>query len=110
MTAPIPRLLLPSSATVRVRIADGGMGGRYEEPVVLRHVRFEPEDGAENLSWQLRGGAKGTLFVDAVNTEGAFAIPAGSLVSVDGSPESAVARCEEARSFDRVHHWEVALG
>lgn len=110
MTAPIPRLLLPSSATVKVRIADGGMGGHYEEPVELRHVRFEPEDDAENLSWQLRNGAKGTLFVDAVNTEGAFAIPAGSLVSVDGAPEAAVTSCEELRDFGRVHHWEVHIG
>lgn len=110
MTSPIPRRLLPSNASVRVRIADGGMGGRYEEPVELRHVRFEPQDAAENLSWQLRSGTKGTLFVDAASTEGAFAIPAGSLVSVDGGPEAAVTGCEELRCFGRVHHWEVALG
>lgn len=109
MTAPIPRRLLTSSCTVQVP-AEGKMGGVYAEPVEMRGVRFEPSDGVRQTAWQLQGGPKGTLFVDAANTEGAFAIPAGSLVCVDGSPPMAATSCEELSDFGRVHHWEVQLG
>ena len=110
MTPPIPRRLLDSDASVRVPVADGGLGGRYADPVELHHVRFEPADAADRSDWQTRGGVRGTLFVDAVNTEGAFAVPVGSLVSVDGSQEAAVTACDELRTMGRVHHWEVTLG
>ena len=46
-----------------------------------------------------------------MSTEGAFAIPAGSLVSVDGSPPVAATSCvPRLDGMGRVHHWEVALG
>ena len=49
--------------------------------------------------------------MDAVSTEGAFAVPAGSLVSVDGSPPVAATSCVPCPDgMGRVHHWEVALG
>lgn len=107
MTAPIPRRALPSSCAVRVPAREGG--GEFGDPVEIRHVRLEAADALRATGYQLRDTATGLLFVDAVSSEGAFAIPAGSLVSVDGGPESCVASCEERRDFGRVHHWEVVL-
>ena len=103
--------MLPSSCTVRVPLDDGGYGGRYGEPREMRRVRLELSDGTRPTEYQLRDGPRGTLFVDAVSTEGAFAVPAGSLVSVDGSVPVAATSCAELRDgLGRVHHWEVALG
>lgn len=111
MTPPIPRRMLPSSCTVREPLDDGGFGGRYGEERAMRFVRFEPSDEVRATEYQLRDGPKGTLFVDARSTEGAFAIPAGSLVSVDGSPPVAATSCAPCPDgMGRVHHWEVALG
>ena len=111
MTPPIPRRMLPSTAEVRVPDASPGLGGRYLDPVTLRHVRLDREDGASHDGYRLSAGALGTLYVDAVSTEGAFAIPRGSLVSVDGGEPAAATSCEELRDgMGRVHHWEVALG
>lgn len=111
MTPPIPRRMLPSSCTVREPLDDGGFGGRYGEERSMRFVRFESSDDVRATEYQLRDGPKGTLFIDSVSTEGAFAVPAGSLVSVDGSPPVAATSCVPCPDgMGRVHHWEVALG
>ena len=111
MTPPIPRRMLPSSCAVREPLDDGGFGGRYGEERKMRFVRFESSDDVRATEYQLRDGPKGTLFVDAVSTVGAFAVTAGSLVSVDGSPPVAATSCVPCQDgMGRVHHWEVALG
>lgn len=111
MTPPIPRRMLPSTAEVRVPDASPGLGGRYMEPTVMRHVRLELDDDVSHDGGALSGGPRGTLFVDARSTDGAFAIPAGSLVSVDGGEPVAATSCAElADGMGRVHHWEVRLG
>lgn len=111
MVAPIPRRMLPSSCTVQVPVSDGGLGGRYGEPRVMRHVRFEESDETRASSYTLRDGPRGTLFVDARSTDGAFPIPSSSLVSVDGSVPVAATSCTPLLDgAGRVHHWEVRLG
>lgn len=106
MTAHIPKRALPSTCMVRVP-KDGG--GEYDEPVAIKHVRFEPKDAIRATDYQLRDTVTGVLIIDSANSDGAFGIPAGSLVSIDGGPESCVSGCTEYSTWSGVHHWEIEL-
>ena len=61
--------------------------------------------------YQLQAPVRGTLYIDPKASTGAFAIPAGSLVSVDGEvSEATVHECSPIKDGrGRVHHWEVVL-
>lgn len=109
MTPPIPRRLLTSTALVRVPDASAAYGGEYEAPREVSRVCVQGSDALRPTDYQLRDAASGVLFIDARNSGGAFAVPAGSLVSVDGGPESCVAECREYAEGGRVHHWELVL-
>ncbi len=103
---PIPRRLLPDSCTVRGRLADGSYGP--ESPIA--RVRFERRQSATpGDAHRSADAGAGTLYVDAVNSVGAFEIEAGSRVEVGGASLLAteVRRYEGANG--RVHHWEVEL-
>jgi hypothetical protein len=108
---PIPMRVLTSS--VRVRIPVDGAGGykEYADPATIGNVRYELASGVRPTSYQLQDGTTGVLFIDALNSVGAFDVPAGSLVSVDGAEaECCVAACRRYEGFGgRVHHWEVEL-
>lgn len=104
---PIPRRLLTSTAVVRVPVE--GYGGAYAEPRTIAHVCWQPEQPVRATATQVGAPCTGTLFVDAVFSEGTFAIPAGSLVSVDGDTECCVQSCAALPSPQNVHHWEVVL-
>lgn len=106
---PIPRRLLTQEATVRIP-KEGGYGGEYQEPTRISCVRFEPCLSVSASAYQLQAPAKGTLFIDATNSEPAMEVPAGSLVSVDGEvSEACVKECCPIREAGRVHHWELVL-
>ena len=107
---PIPRRLLGSTALVRVP-KDGEYGGEFEEPVEIGHVRLQPAHGVRMESYRFTDpNPVGLLFVDAKNSEGAFEIPVGSLVSVDGADWASVRTVAAYPDFYRnVHHWEVEL-
>lgn len=109
MTPPIPRRLLASTARVRVPLPGAAYGGEYGEHREIAGVCLQGADSLRPTDYQLRDTTTGVLFVDAVNSRGAFAVPAGSLVSVDGGPESCVAECREYAEGRRVHHWELVL-
>ena len=99
---PIPRRLLPHSMAVEEPLADGTFGNVHE----LRHVRFERTH--EVVADAHRSDAiTGKVYVDAVMTEGAYEVPAGSRVSIEGASllVAKVRRCEGAGG--RVHHWEL---
>lgn len=104
---PIPRRLLTSKASVRVPVP--GFGGTYAEAREISHVCWQPEQPLRRTDHQAGAPCKGTLFIDAVLSEGAFEIPAGSLVSVDGDTECCVQECAALPSPKNVHHWEVTL-
>lgn len=107
---PIPKRLLPHSVAVEVPKADALMGGEYEEPVRLDGVCVEPVSKVRPTSYQLQDATNAVMYVDAVNTKGAFAIPAGSLVTLsEGEAPSNVSACHALSAFGRVHHWEVEL-
>lgn len=106
----IPKRYLPHTVQVQVPKDSDGFGGQYEEPQTIAHVRVEPLWTLRATQYQLQDGAHGILFVDAVNSEGAFEIPAGSLVTLEGEPSPAnVLACHPFIGADEVHHWEVEL-
>ncbi len=99
---PIPRRMLDKSVTVAEPLADGAYGNERE----LAPVRFVRKH--EVVADAHRADAiTGTVYVDAVMTAGAYEIPAGSRVAIDGVSmlAAAVRRYEGARG--RVHHWEI---
>lgn len=103
---PIPRAALPDTATVRAPAPDGG----FLAPRVICNVRFERAQSVRSDEHRSADAGAGTLFVDAVNSAGAFEVPAGSRVAVGGRSLFArkVRRCEDL--FGRVHHWEIEVG
>lgn len=102
---PIPRAALPDTMTVRVPLPDGG----FEEPEIIVGVRFERTQSVSDDDHRSADAGAGTVFVDAVNSIGAFDIPAGSRVAVGGRSMfvAEVHRCEDL--FGRVHHWEIKV-
>lgn len=103
---PIPRTALPDTMTVRVPLVDGA----FEEPEIVVGVRFERTQSVSDDVHRSADAGAGTVFVDAVNSIGAFDIPAGSRVAVGGRSlfVREVHRCEDL--FGRVHHWELKVG
>lgn len=107
---PLPRRLLRSTATVKVPKEGTPYGGIYEEPVTIERVYFEPTASIRRTDYQLQAPLKGTLYIDPKVSVGAFEIPAGALVSVDGEVSDAtVHECLPIPSAAHVHHWEVTL-
>lgn len=106
---PIPRALLGSTAQVRVP-AEGKYGGTYGDPQTIAGVRFVPAADMVRSGYVLTDGAKGMLFIDARSSDGAFELPVGALVSIDGAEELSVAKCSAFAGFgNQVHHWELEL-
>lgn len=110
-TRPIPRFLLCDSIDVFVPI-DGDFGGMYSEnPAHIGSVRFDSSVDLIRGEYVLTDGDKGIVYIDAKNSKGAFEIPVGSLIAINGSHEKVsaveVVPCKEA--FGRIHHWEVKV-
>lgn len=105
---PIPLYLLPSSCTVRVP-KDGEYGGEYEEPVEIKNVRFDAASKLLRRNYVFTDGTQGLVFIDVVMSEGAFDIPEGSLMSIDGKPEMAVVKVEPYAPYGELHHWELEV-
>lgn len=103
---PIPRGALPDVMTVRLELPDGTFG----EPVIVANVRFEETQSMADDAHRSADAGAGKVFVDAVNSIGAFDIPAGSRVAIRGRCFIArsVHRCEDL--FGRCHHWEIEVG
>jgi hypothetical protein len=103
---PIPRRLLPDDMLVYPADGAGGFG----EARLVRHVRLELseaicDDGASAAA------VAGRVFVDAVNSPGAFAVPAGSRVLIGPLPRMIVRSCKRCCVVrGQVHHWELEVG
>ena len=105
----IPRKLMPSTMSVRLR-TEGKYGEAWGEPAEIRHVRFQSYDVKLAEAYKLQDGSKGLVYVDAVNSDGAFEVPQGSLVSIDGGEPMQVVRCTRLEGyFGQTHHWELEV-
>ena len=106
MFRPIPKAALPDVMTVRLVLDDGSFG----EPAVIAGVRFDEVQSVSGDDHRSADAGAGTVFVDAVNSAGAFEVPAGSRVAVRGHSYSVrkCHRCEDL--FGRCHHWELEVG
>jgi hypothetical protein len=100
---------MTSTATVKTP-KEGGYGGEYNEPVTIAGVCFDRTASLMVTDYQLQAPVKGVLFIDPHVSKGAFEIPAGSLVSVDGEVSDAtVHECEPVYGWGGLHHWECVL-
>lgn len=102
---PIPRRLLADSMVVRVPDGDGG----FDEGVAVGRVRFQRVQRASDDMHRAADAGGGVVFVDAVNSVGAFEVPVGSRVDIDGV-SLFVAECRRCvTAGGRVHHWELTV-
>lgn len=109
---PIPKSALYDTALVRVPIMDAdsydGVAG-YERPVVIQNVRWEARANLKPAQHIFSDGSVGLLYVDRINSAGAFEIPVGSIVTVRDQGMTAVQTFPAYGLNGVVHHWEVEL-
>ncbi len=104
---PIPRRLLPDDMLVRPAAGDG----TFLPTALVRHVRFEHAESAVDDAHRSADGGAGRVFVDAVNSEGAFEVRAGSRVLIGAGPSMLVRSCRRyCVILGQVHHWELEVG
>ena len=102
---PIPKSKLPETMTVREPLPDG----TYGEPRMICNVCFQR---TQKVSTDEHRSASvgGKVFIDAVNSAGAFEVQAGSRVTVKGSSLFVLEVHTCCDLFGRVHHWELKVG
>lgn len=103
---------MPDTAYVRTPIADqdayDGISG-FGEPVEIRNVRWNRAEAMRPSQHVFTDGSTGLLFIDARNSEGAFEVQAGSLVTVRGEERVCVKTTPFEDFEGNVHHWECEL-
>lgn len=102
---PLPGRLLTDDIEVRVPDGNGG----YCDPVPVRHVRVELAQSVCEDSHRAADAGAGTVFIDALMSDGAFEVPAGSRIEYGGR-SLWVTECRTYRGVrGRVHHWELGV-
>lgn len=106
----IPPVLLKSTATIRIPV-DGDWGGSLSDDArTITGVRFERTSSIESGDYVSSDSPQGTLYIDAANSDGAFEVPEGSEVVVDGGKPMTAVSVRTCTAFGSdVHHWEVTL-
>ena len=101
----IPARLLAENVVVRVPAGEGG----YAEGVEVSHVRFARKQSVVDDNHRSADAGAGKVYVDALNSVGAFEIPAGSRIDI-GMHSYYVVECKRCEDFNgRVHHWELVV-
>ena len=102
---PIPLRLLAEDAVVRVPDGDGG----YGVGVAVSHVRFARTQSVVDDEHRSADAGNGKVYVDALNSDSAFEVPAGSRIDIGGHSYyvAEVKRCEDFNGH--VHHWELVV-
>ena len=102
---PIPARLLAGTAVVRVPDGAGG----FEDSVTISGVRFSRTQSVVDDGHRSADAGAGKVYVDAVNSSGAFEVPAGSRIEIDGHSYyvAEVKRCEDFNGH--VHHGELVV-
>ena len=73
-------------------------------------VRRSMSNGAVQGGYVFSDGSKGLVLVDAANSEGAFEVPEGSEVRIDGGEAMEAVKVERHDSLDgSCHHWEIEV-
>lgn len=104
---PIPTRLLPDNMLVFPTDGAGGFG----DARLIRYVRLEMVDAVTPDNPAHASGVTGKVFVDAVNSKGAFEVPAGSKVIIDDLPRMWVKSCKRCSVVrGQIHHWELTVG
>lgn len=98
----IPRRLLPHTMEVREQLPDGTFG----KPKTIAHVRFERKREASSDAHRSERLC-GRVYVDAVTSTGAYEIPAGSRLVINGAPLFVESCTAYETANGRVHHWEL---
>lgn len=115
--APLPASTLPSSMEVRAPVADSEYGDEWADPVTIGHVRFsqasefgvQGNNAVEN-GYVFQDGSIGLVYVDAVNSAGAFEVPAQSEITIDGGEVMEVVKTTRQDNLDGTcHHWEIEV-
>lgn len=97
--------LLAEDAVVRVPDGEGG----YAEGVAVSHVRIARTQSVLDEGHRSADAGAGKVYVDALNSVGAFEVPAGSRIDIDGH-SCYVAECKRCEDFNgHVHHWELVV-
>ena len=103
---PIPIRFLPYEAIVRCPDDEhGGYGG----PIHLRHVGFELEQRAAGDAHRSADAGAGTVYIDYLNTDGAFEVPVGSRIEIQGRSLSVRLMRRVLYPTGYVHHWELEV-
>ena len=102
---PIPLRLLADDAVVRVPDGAGG----FCDGVVVSRVRFRRVQSVVDDDHRSADAGAGKVYVDALNSVGAFEVPAGSRIDIGGHSYY-VAECKRCEDFNgHVHHWELTV-
>lgn len=99
----IPVRLLPD--TMQVKVALGC--GKYAEAVTVEHVRFVRVQEECDDEHRDADAGSGRVYIDAVNSPGAFEIPVGSRVWIGGRSYSVWRSRTCEGNIGEVHHYEV---
>ncbi len=111
----IPKRLLRDRMVVLLPDPEADYAGEYAERREVRGVLFQGKAELGRSSWSLADGASGRVYIDAQNSQGAFAPPVGARVEVSGPGISGtlameVKACAPYCGLRRLHHWEVDVG
>ena len=105
MFRPISKQDLRQTMTVCTPNADG----TYSDPLAIIGVQFQQTDKmTDDKHRSSKSG--GVVFVDAVNSKGAFSVPVGSRVCIGGHSYMVREVITIGDLFSRVHHWELEVG
>lgn len=109
-TQPIPLCALQHTMTVQEPDTSSSYDGKYLAPATVENVRFEYKESLNPKVYQLAENAKGRIWVDAVNSYGAYAVSRGAKVKVNDE-EMKVLTCAPYETFNgHLHHWELDVG
>lgn len=111
----IPKRLLRDSMVVLLPDPEADYAGEYAERSEVRGVLFQGKAQLGRSSWSLADGASGRVYIDAQNSQGAFAPPVGARVEVSGpgipgTLAMEVKACAPYCGLRGLHHWEVDVG
>jgi len=108
----IPRALMPDELYVWEPDDSSEYDGAYSTTAKrIYNVRFDSNSPIKDSEYQTSDGMKGVIFIDARTSKGAYQIPEGSLVSLDGVTKMVAIKVTPYKTLHgRIHHWEIDVG